>query len=79
MTANQYIAFTEGTGGFFTATDTLVTAQLLGATAVFIWVAWLCVSSYKEWGQEVITQGEMIGVWLRGVLMMMILLYLFTN
>tara|TARA_R110001583_G_scaffold182356_1_gene340085 strand:- start:226 stop:465 length:240 start_codon:yes stop_codon:yes gene_type:complete len=78
MTADQNLAFWEGTGEFFTANDALFTAQAIGATAVFLWLAWLCVTAYKEWGAEAITQGEMIAVWFRGLLMMMILLTLFT-
>lgn len=78
MTAAQLAAFQAGTGDHFTAPEALFTIQALGATAVFIWAAWVAVSSYKEWGSEEITQGDMLGLWFRAVLMMMILLFLFT-
>ena len=78
MTAVQAQAFEDGTGSIFTAGDALLTAQLFGVTAIFIWTAWLCVSAYAEWGDGGITQGQMIAVWCRSVLVLMILLYLFT-
>ena len=78
MTAAQLSAFYDGTGQFFTALDSLLLVQVLGATAVFLWAAWIAVTAYKEWGSEEITQGDMIGMWFRAVFMMMILLFLFT-
>lgn len=78
MTAEQIAAFFSGTGEFFSAADSLLLIQMLGVTAVLLWAAWVAVTAYKEWGSEEITQGDMLGLWFRAVLMLMILSYLFT-
>lgn len=79
MNAAQAAAFEEGTGDFFTAAQLLWTIQAIGATAVFLYVAWLCYRAYDDYGAEVITAKDMIIVWFRGVFVMMVLLYLLVN
>jgi len=79
VNAAQEVAFEEGTGAFFTAAELLNAIQLIGASAVFLYVAWLCVTAYKDYGAEQIKSKEMITVWLRSVLVMMVLLYLIVN
>lgn len=79
MNAAQAAAFFEGTGDFFTAANLLLAIQGIGATAVFSYVAWLCVRAYDDYGEEEITAKDMVIIWLRGVLVMMVLLYLIVN
>ncbi|MEJ2622833.1 MAG: DUF3262 family protein [Candidatus Thiodiazotropha sp.] len=79
MTADQYAAFKEGAGNFLTAEELLWTIQAIGATAVFLYVAWLCYRAYDDYGEEVITANDMVIVWFRGVFVMMVLLYLLIN
>lgn len=79
MNAAQTAAFEEGSGAFLTAADLLWTTQAIGATAVFIFVAWLCYRAYNDFGAESITAKDMLIVWFRGVFMMMVMLYLIIN
>lgn len=79
MNAAQSVAFEEGTGAFFTAAELLNVIQLIGSSAVFIYVAWLCMTAYKDYGAELIRSKEMMAIWLRSVLVMMVLLYLIVN
>ena len=79
MNAAQSAAFEEGTGDFFTAADLLWTIQAIGAAAVFLYVAWLCVCAYSDYGAEAIRAKDMVIVWLRGVFVMMVLLYVIVN
>lgn len=79
MNAAQVTAFEEGTGSFFTAAEFLFTVQAIGTTLVFIYVAWLLLRAYNDYGEGYIKSGDMIIVWLRGIFMMMIFLYLLVN
>ena len=79
MTTAQSIAFEEGTGSFFTAADFLLVVQSLGVTLMFLYVAWIMLRAYTDWGREFTKSRDMISTWLRAVFMMMIFLYLFVN
>jgi len=79
MNAAQSAAFEEGTGDFFTAADLLLAIQSIGATAVFLYVAWLCYCAYRDYGAEIIKAKDMVIIWLRGVFVMMVLLYLLVQ
>ena len=79
MTSAQATAFEEGTGSFFTASDFLFTVQAIGSTLVFVYVAWLCLRAYNDYGKGYIKANDMITVWFRGVFMMSIFLYLLVN
>ena len=79
MTTAQSIAFEEGTGSFFTAADFLLVVQSIGVTLMFLYVAWIMLRAYTDWGREFTKSRDMISTWLRAVFMMMIFLYLFVN
>lgn len=79
MNAAQAAAFEEGTGGFFTAAGLLWTVQAIGATVVFLYVAWLSYTAYIDFCEEEIKAKDMIIIWFRGVFVMMVLLYLLVN
>jgi len=79
MTSAQSIAFEEGTGSFFTAADFLLVIQSIGATLMILYVAWIMLRAYTDWGREFTKSRDMISTWLRAVFMMMIFLYLFIN
>lgn len=76
MNAAQSAAFQEGTGDVFTAAELLWTIQAIGATAVILYVAWLCYRAYIDYGAENLTAKDMILIWFRGVFVLMVLLYL---
>lgn len=78
MTTDQLSAFFNGTGGHFSAPQSLLAVQTIGVTAVFLWSSWIVISAYKEWGSEEMKQGDMIGIWFRAVLWLMVLIYLLT-
>lgn len=79
MNAVQETAFKEGTGSFFTAAQLLEVVQMIGATAVFLYVAWLCLRAYNDFGAGDVSAINMIIVWCRAVFVMMVLLYLLVN
>lgn len=79
MNAAQSAAFEEGTGGFFTAANLLLTVQAIGTTAAILYVAWLCYTAYQDWSDEEIKAQDMIIIWFRGVFVLMVLLYLLIN
>ena len=71
--------FDTGANGFITADDALLAVQVIGATIVFIWAAWVLLKSYQDWAAGNIKGGQMLFVWARIVFLMMILLFLFVN
>jgi hypothetical protein len=78
----QWFAEGAGCGGgscYLTADAMLLTVQSIGAVAIFIYVAWLCVSAYNDFGQEQISATDMVIVWSRGVFVLMVILYLLIN
>jgi integrating conjugative element protein (TIGR03758 family) len=79
MNAAQSAAFEEGAGGYITAPDLLMTIQAIGATVVFLYIAWMCYRAYSDFGAEIIKAGDMITIWFRGLFVMMVLLYLLVN
>lgn len=79
MNAAQSASFEEGTGSYFTAAEMLNAIQLLGATAVFLYMAWLCVSAYQAYGQGSLKAIDMIIVWCRGLFVMMVTLFLLIS
>ena len=76
MNVNQATDFEQGVGGFFTAGELLLAIQGIGATVVFLYVSWLCLRAYDDYGREYIKAQDMIIVWARGVFVLMLLLYL---
>ena len=79
MNAQQVTAFEEGTGAFFTAAELLNLIQSVGVAILITYVAWLCVTAYKEFGDGQLFAKDMMAVWLRSIAMLMFLLYLFIN
>lgn len=79
MTSNQITEFENGAGSFFTANDMLVLIQSVGAMLLLTYVAWLCVSAYKDYGEERISAGAMMNVWIRAVFVLMFLLWIIIN
>lgn len=79
MSPAQSTFFEEGTGSFFTAAEMLNVIQLLGATAVFLYMAWHCVSAYQAYGEGKLKAMDMIILWCRGLFVMMVTLYLLIN
>jgi integrating conjugative element protein (TIGR03758 family) len=79
MKADQELAVNEGAGGFIAAADLLWVIQAIGATAAFLYVAWLCYSAYDEYGSGYISSGDMVAVWARSVFVLMVLLYLIAS
>ncbi len=71
--------FDEGAAGFLTASNLLLAIQLIGCTLAFVYVAWVCVASYNEWGESEISGGQMLTTWFRAIAALMVLLYLFTT
>lgn len=71
--------FDTGANGFITADDVLLAVQAIGATAVFIWAAWVLLKSYNDWAAGKIKGGQMLFVWARAVFLMMVLLFLLVN
>lgn len=76
MTPDQIAAFLEGSGGFLSAGALLLAIQACGAMAVFSFVAWLCVRAYNEYGEGDLESKDVLIVWGRGVLVMLVILYL---
>lgn len=79
MTTAQANAFEEGTGSFFTAADFLLTVQSIGTTFVFIYVAWVILRAYTDFGKEFTKSRDMVSTWFRALFVMMIFLYLLVN
>lgn len=79
MNAAQSAAFEEGAGGFLTADLLLEAIQAIGATAVFIYIAWICFRAYNDYGAEQITAKDMVVVWGRSLFVMLVLLYLIVG
>jgi len=79
MNAALAAAFEEGTGGFFTAADLLFTVQAIGATLLFLYIAWLCYRAYQDYADEMIKAQAMMIVWARSVFILMVILYLLIN
>lgn len=79
MNAAQEVAFEEGTGGFFTAFQMSWTIQAIGVTVVFLFVAWICIRAYNDYGTGAISAKDMIILWFRSTFVMMLLLYLLAN
>lgn len=79
MTAVQVEAFEEGAGNLFTAADLLLALQLIGITAVLLYVAWLSYRAYTDYGDGSISATDLIITWCRGVFVLMLLLYLLRN
>ena len=78
MNTGQVASFKEGTGDYFTADDLLTLVQGIGATVVLLYVAWLCITAYNDYGAGNIKANDMLIIWSRGVFAMMILLFLIT-
>ena len=79
MTPTQEASFTEGTGAVFTAEQLLQLIQAVGAVVLLTYVAWLCVNAYQDYGNEYISSKDMLTIWLRGIVMLMFLLFLLKN
>lgn len=79
MNAAQSASFEEGTGSYFTAEEMLNAIQLLGAAAVFLYMAWLCLKAYQAYGEGQLKAMDMIIIWFRGLFVMMVTLYLLIN
>lgn len=79
MNATQIASFEEGAGSFFTAADLLALIQAIGVVVLLTYVAWLCVNAYKDYGNETISAKDMVTIWLRGIVMLMFLLFVFIN
>jgi integrating conjugative element protein (TIGR03758 family) len=79
VNATQIASFEEGAGSFFTAANLLNLIQSIGVVVLITYVAWLCVNAYKDYGDETISAGTMITIWMRGIFMLMILLFLLIN
>jgi hypothetical protein len=84
VNAQQYQWFKEGAGCgggpcFQTADAMLLAVQSIGVAAILTYVAWLCVTAYNNFGQEQLSARDMLIVWGRCVLVLMIILYLIIN
>ena len=79
MNATQISSFEEGAGSVFTASDLLNLIQSIGVVVLITYVAWLCVNAYKDYGDQTITAGTMVTIWLRSIFMLMVLLFLLIN
>jgi|CEGF01.1.fsa_nt_gi hypothetical protein len=71
--------FNTGANGFLTADSVLFAAQSIGATLMFIWVAWVCLQAYQDYGNEQIKSSQMIFLWFRAVFALSVVLYLLVN
>jgi len=69
-------AFKEGTGGTF-APDELqfVVLAIIGAV-LFVWLAWVVVSSYRAYGANAIDSQELITRAIRATVVMTVLMFL---
>lgn len=79
MTSNQVTWFEEGAGSFFTSTQILGLIQSIGAVILLTYVAWLCVSAYKDFGNEYISSSTMFTIWIRATVLLMFLLFILIN
>lgn len=71
--------FDTGANSFVTVDDSLLAIQGIGATAVFVWVAWILLKSYQDWAVVRIKGSQMLFIWGRAFFLMMVLLYLLVN
>jgi hypothetical protein len=71
--------FNDGAAGFLTAASLMLAIQLIGCSLAISYVAWVCVASYNEWGNQEISGSEMFVTWFRCIAALMVLLYLFTT
>lgn len=84
MTPQQHLWFQEGAGCaggpcFQTADGMLEVVQMIGVVVIITYVAWLFVAAYSNFGKELNTATEMMMVWGRCFLVLMIMLYLIIN
>ena len=78
MTPSQEAAFNSGGGGnYFTADNLFSAISLIGGTAIVLYVAWLVVQSYNEYGDGEISASNMLFIWARGVFILLIFLSIF--
>lgn len=71
--------FDTGANGFITADDALLASQAIGATLLFIWVAWVCILAYKDFSNGRIRGSQMMFLWFRAVFLLSVILFLLVN
>lgn len=70
--------FDEGAGGFLTAASLNVGVQMIGVTLALLYMVFVAISAYREWGNERIKAGDLTFLVFRALAALMVLLYLFT-
>lgn len=75
MTDEQVVAFNASVGGYFVPADLYFAIAAMILTLAFIWLAWLAVSAYAGIARNALGFGDLMGLILRGVFVLMLLTY----
>lgn len=72
-------AFNDGAGNFISAANLALAIQLVGATIVILFYVWLLIRTYDEFGHGKINERQFLVIVIRGLLILMILLWIFVT
>lgn len=76
MNATQQSAFSNGTANIFNAGDLSLLIASVFSVLIFLYVSWLCVEAYKNYGEGRLTEGDFLVTVLRGAGLLTFLLFL---
>jgi len=76
MNGNQNNAFTLGTGNIFNAADLSLLIASVFSVILFLYVSWLFIEAYKNYGDSRITEGEFLVTLARGAGLLSLLLFI---
>ena len=79
ISQQQKVSFAEGSGGIFSADNMLFAVQTIGATSLLLFIAWIFLKAYSEYGEGNTKANEVLVVWARAVFILMVLMYLITK
>lgn len=79
MNTQQSQSFQQGAGNFLTASDTLFAVKAIGALMLLLFIAWVFVKAYNEYGTGNAKGDEMLFTWGRAVFILTVLMYVIAN
>ena len=71
--------FDDAASGYLSAGGLETLLQGLGAVAIFLWSAWIFISSFNEFGRGGVSVSELAVTWLRTVFVLAFTSYLFVG